>query len=150
MRMATPSTPNEFFALAVKEYASDASTLYEAGRTKLANYPTLPPGNTEPDPTQKRAQQAVSGGLKQIDQAAAMDAKQQGFVGYASVVALMGTTATMAANVRTKIETLMGIGTPSGAELDAIRVLNNTLASLAALSPAAVWTHPVPDDVEKK
>lgn len=144
------TTPSQFLKDAIKEMAFDADQSHQAGRENQGTVPFQPLANEPSTVTQQRAQAQAAASLKQLERAADLEAKLGGLSGYAKVVDLMTTTATMAANVRTKIEALMGPGTPTGPELEAIRVLNVTLASLAALSPAAVWTHPVPDDVEKK
>ena len=144
------TTPSQFLKEAIKEMAYDADRTHQAGRENQGAVAFQPLPNEPPTVTQQRAQAQASASIKQLERAAELEAKLAGLDGYANVVDLMKTTACMAAKVRSKIETLMATGTPSGQELEAIRVLNVTLASLAALSPAAVWTHPVPDDVEKK
>jgi hypothetical protein len=155
MRMATTpttisSTPNGFFKDAVTEYAYDADILHQAGRTNATAQPFPPVPNEPNDVRQKRALGQVAAGLKQLGQAAELEAKVNGYSGYAKVVDLMTTTADAASTVCGKIKAIVNAGVFNAHDISVLNTLNDTLRGLAALSPAAIWTHPVPDDVEKK
>jgi hypothetical protein len=86
-----------------------------------------------------KAQGQMAAAFTQIGDA---DKQAARATGYASIVALMGTTATTAANICTRIEGLMGAATSTAvtqAAVNEIDALGRALTALAALSPASLW-----------
>jgi hypothetical protein len=147
MRMPTP---NDYFKDAITEYAADSDRLHQGGRDNQSVVPFLNQPNEPTEVREKRALQQANAGLKQLGQAAELEAKQLGLIGYAKVADLMATTAKAASKACEKIESIITANVFSAHDLTVLDRLNTTLTALAALSPAAVWTHRVPDDVEKK
>lgn len=124
---------------AINTYSVHAKKMFDAGSTYLGD--PSPPASAPTDPERtSRAQGYISSGFSQLGQAAQFESAQIGRDGYAALADLMKTTAACAKVVCTQIQTLVGSGGPTAANIPILNALNDTLKSLAQISPASVWT----------
>lgn len=125
------------FNQAISEYSATASDEFDRAQQDIQN--NTPPGNDAQQKALKTAQGQMAAAFSQLGQAAKMASEQKGREGYAALVDLMTTTATTADAVCTQIRTIAAGTTPNTQLLTALAAV---LASLAQLSPAAVWQKP--------
>ncbi len=137
-------------------YTDDTKKAFGAAHANIPDprvFPTI--DHETPDVRGKRAQGTVSAMLQQLGQAAKWESEQAGREGYAAVVAVMKSVAATADAVGQRIKHIVmpssgSFPTITPAELDVIRVLNETLKGLGALSAADVWVPPSTSNASPK
>jgi hypothetical protein len=133
-------TASADFNTAIVNYSTNAKSLFDAGRTNVPG-PSFPAGMSDQDKL-ARAQGYLGGGFSQLGQAAQMESTQTGREGYAAIVDLMKSTSSCAKAICTRIQNIVAGGAITTADYAVIQALNETLKSLAQISPASVWSTP--------
>jgi oligoendopeptidase F len=159
MTVTPAPAPATNFASAAQNLRAYALDQFNSAFEKV-NIPPLIPPPADAEAKDKETAKAKAAELAKAQGQLAVaftqigDADKQAAqaTGYASIVALMGTTATSAASICARIADLMGpvsSGTSTSdpvtqAAVNEIDALGRVLAALAALSPASLWQPPPP------